>query len=437
MAVTIIFLIAATWPLWRTPRDFPAVPLFAFAIDAPRGLDGIALAGLCCALVLVLVSVLTLGQSGTADAKSHDSSLTWATSRVAGWIVFLVAALCLVVLDQHRLQPWLWQAILLSMLFSTQDARSTLHGARLIVIAIYAYSAGSKFDASFLQSHGPALVDGLLANVNQSLPLDRTVRAMCAALLPAGELLAAGLLAFDRSRRVGLWVSAAMHLGLMAALGPGGLHHKPGVLIWNVFFLAQNALLFSRRADASSKNGVAGSDDAAPMAESARDSKATVRVTGKRAAFASIMTLAGILPAAEWLDRLDPWLGWSVYASRPPRMQLYVDEQSVERLPDDVQPFIAPPAPLERWRHVRIDRWSLAATSAPISPHIRFQLGVAIDLSQAANLHQDDMKVVVESSADRRTGHRSVRELIGIDALREFAATCRFNALPRTAPHGD
>jgi hypothetical protein len=433
VAVTILILIVVTWPLWRTPQDFPAVPMFAFALDAPLWLDGCALVGLWCGLVLVLMSVLAIARRVAWCPTSQATGLVWSHLRKAGWILFLGAALYLIVLDQHRCQPWLWQAMLLAVLFSTQDRQKTLHGARLIAIAIYAHSAVSKIDFSFLLYHGPALIDGLLANVKATLPADRTCRMVCAALLPAGEMMAAGLLTLSRSRRIGLWLSAGMHLGLIAALGPGGLNHKPGVLIWNAYFVVQNALLFG-----------CPSNDVAQLAADQSAQGETSGVTSvwsalswqqrsKQSAMGMVFALAAILPIAEWFDRLDPWLGWSVYASRPPRLQLFVDELSVERLPEELQSFVEPPAPLDRWRRVRIDRWSLAATSAPISPHVRFQLGIAIDVAERAGL-QDDVKVVVESSADRRTGRRSMREFVGRNALREFSATFHFNAMPREFP---
>ncbi|MCC7424246.1 MAG: hypothetical protein IT428_28595 [Planctomycetaceae bacterium] len=432
--MTIAILLGATWPLWSAPRDFPAVPLLAFAIAAPQWMDGGALGAMCCGLVLVLASVFAVERRAAASRTSTDLDALWPELRRAGWILFLVAALGLIVLNQQRCQPWLWQAVLLAVLFSTQDARSTLHAARLIVLSIYAFSAAGKLDASFLQSHGPALVDGLLHNVNRSLPAHGTVRTVTAALLPLGEMLAAAALAFPWSRRIGLWVSAGMHLALMAALGPGGLNHKPGVLVWNAFFLAQNALLFSAAADIPLEFGEARAGNAGSISAKPPETITALPKCGKQAAMASVMALAAVLPFAEWYDRLDPWLGWSLYASRPPRLQFFVDEQSVARLPDGLRPFVEPPAPLERWRRVRIDRWSLAATSAPISPQIRFQLGVVLSIADRATLH-DDLRVVVESSADRRTGRRSVREIIGANALREFAATFHFNVRPRPSPH--
>lgn len=430
VAVTILILIVVTWPLWRTPRDFPAVPMFAFALDAPRWIDGCALAGLWCGLVLAVASILAGVRRAALCPTSQGTGLRSSRFREAGWILFLGAALSLILLDQHRCQPWLWQAMLLATLFVTQDNQKALRGARLIVIAIYVHSAVSKMDVSFFQSHGPALIDGLLANVKASLPSQRTFRMVCAALLPVGEILAGGLLAFSRSRRVGLWLSAGMHLGLIAALGPGGLSHKPGVLIWNAYFLVQNGLIFGWPSDDADRLAKHQSAQGETSAATPVWPDISWRVPLKQCALAMVFSLAALLPIAEWFDRLDPWLGWSVYASRPPRLQLFVEELSVERLPEELQSFVEPPAPLDRWRRVRIDRWSLAATSAPISPHVRFQLGVALDIAERAGL-QDDVKVVVESSADRRTGRRSMREVVGRDALRQFSGTFHFNAVPR------
>src|SRR5690606_33293969 len=70
------------------------------------------------------------------------------------------------------------------------------------------------------------------------------VRRTAVALLPVGEIALFGGLLLPKTRRAAKWVSVGMHLALLGILGPWGLGDKPGVLIWNVYFIAQNLLLF-------------------------------------------------------------------------------------------------------------------------------------------------------------------------------------------------
>src|SRR5690606_29386070 len=71
------------------------------------------------------------------------------------------------------------------------------------------------------------------------------VRLAAAGLFPVGELLTAAGLVFRRTRVAAIILAFVMHGGLLALLGPWGLDHRPGVLLWNVYFLLQAVILFA------------------------------------------------------------------------------------------------------------------------------------------------------------------------------------------------
>lgn len=408
VALAGILLVAVTTQLWFGGAGFPQVPLFGWAAGASSGWDMIASVVLCLSLVV----------GGAAQFTGQDRLAR------SAWAAFVAAAALSVILDQHRWQPWLWQFALFATIFAIAPARDVSRLARIVVISLYIHSAVGKLDRSFLQTHGPLLVDGLLANFGTALPARGAIRMWSAAALPAGEFLVGLLLSLRPTRRFGVRVSWMMHGGLMLALGPWGLDHRPGVLIWNAFFLVQNALIF--RED---RGGHEGTVDQAMLLPGQSLNR---RSPGQSACFL-LCGIVALVPVLEPFDLLDPWLGWGLYSSRGARLRMFVEESAVGRLPSDLQPFVEPAPPLESWRRVRLDRWSLATTGAPISPQLRFQAGVALDVSRSAKLG-DSVRLQIESPADRWTARRESHLITGVDAIETYAAGFRLNAEPRRNP---
>ena len=226
-------LIVATWRVWFPQLDFPQVPLISIAGQLPRAAElGIFLFESVGLLVLLV-------------SKS---------SRVQRTGVLLVAlcSLLLVFVDQHRLQPWAYQFLIVAVVLALSDGITAKANWRWIVVGIYAWSAWSKIDYGFCLRHGPFLLDGLLAAVGLTSGTrlwPASIRFLASAAVPAFELLIAVGLCFGRTRRIALWGATAMHLGLLLALGPLGHRHQPGVLVWNVFFVFQDWILFGPRSD--------------------------------------------------------------------------------------------------------------------------------------------------------------------------------------------
>jgi hypothetical protein len=212
-----------------------------------------------------------------------------------------------------------------------------------------------------------------------------------------------------------------MHLFLIAALGPWGHQHSAAVLIWNVFFIIQNWLLFPSglrldepiRALWQSRHDLENATSPPETELSIPDSEESSRF--RRLAVIGWIFLAMPLmaPLGEPLGYWDHWLSWAVYAARPERVTVLIHEQDAAKLPPELQPFLEPPAPLDAWRRFRIDRWSLAATRTPVYPEARYQIAVARALAARSGL--SSVKLVIESAPNRWTGQRTSTEVILAD----------------------
>lgn len=389
-----LVLVGATWPLWTGTSPFPQVPFLAGLRTVPLAADWFLLAVLLAAWIVTLLK--------PAPDRIGRGAL----------LVASVALAALILLNQHRLQPWAWEFLLVGVLLATAAPPVALAGWRWLVVSIYAWSALSKLDITFFQSHGPFLLEGLFRALGRPDVLElwsAAARTRLAAAIPVSELLIALLLAVRSTRMLGLIGATSMHLVLLLALGPLGHGHQPGVLLWNVFFIGQNLLLFARPAG---------------PCPAWRDASAATRFAG------SVAGLAMILPALEPFGLWDHWPGWAVYASRPERLFVSVAESDAPQLPAHVRQWLEPADPFDPWRQLRIDRWSLEAVRAPIYPQDRFAAGVA--LAVAAGPGGPEVRIIRESPADRFTGQRTVDVAVGTQAVADFVRRYRLNALPRS-----
>ncbi len=331
-------------------------------------------------------------------------------------------------LNQHRLQPWAYEFCILILAITLLPPAKAVPCLRLFVASIYLHSGLSKLDVTFLTTHGEVFMSVLTNAIGWDLASTPVgVRRAIVAMLPLGEILVAAGLLIPKTRRVAKWISVLMHLMLLGILGPWGLGHQPGVLIWNVYFIIQNLVLFHIGQNAPSEMMTDSSESG---------SKRRWEVFGGYALVASVI----FLPFLEPFGWYDHWPAWAVYASRPERVRVYVAENRIANLPV-LQKFITeddPPADaLERFfagkpalKRLRIDQWSLEVLKAPIYPEDRFQIGVALALTEQYDLGED-LRVEIEGPANRFTGERSKTILEGGEKIREACDRFFFNAYPR------
>lgn len=390
-------LLVATWPLWSLTSDFPAVPAFEFLCSTPGWVDRLLLYGLVGGLVIHCV----------ASVKLH----------LAARVLILTCGLGLLALDQHRWQPWIYQLLIFMIIAGMRDFRLKLSLLQWLLISVYFYSAIGKFDYEFLHTVGQDFLGVLYSWFGMEGPRAGKPHVMMAALLPLGELAIAGLLAVRTTRRLGGFVASLFHLGLIMVLGPFGLQHSTGVLLWNLQFAGQAILLFSWPQAGQVS-------DAEPTPETAHRGWPSGCIT----AFVGIVML---LPAVERVGLWDHWPSWALYAPHASRTEVWVAATRLDRLPDSLQSTIVTQNREQIWVPIPIEAWSLQETRAPIYPQARFQLGVATALAE--NVQSEfAIGARIEGPAGRWDGEREIVEVEGLRQIKAAGQEFWLNIIPRS-----
>ena len=425
LALAVVTLVAVTWRLW-TPQDvFPQVPLVSAGHWLPAWLDWPLLAVLLTAPAIA-AACCTAGAMGGLPARAASGvSKPYVAARVrrAALVAFVLAAALLVIGDQHRLQPWAYQFALIALVLALTSPARALALARVLTIGIYLYSAWSKFDYSFLDDLGPRMVAPLL-NVVGIAPdaMSDSHMWIAAAALPCGELLVACGLLFRSTRTLALSASVAMHLALLFVLGPWGLDHSWGVLLWNVFFIAQNLVLFfplNKQPRQLRK-----------VERTTSHSRPRHRISRTRGLATGIVVASLVLPLAEPWGWFDVWPSWGLYASRAERSVVLLRAARDEAIPTELRPFLRDVPGSPGWRQLDLQNWSLSALRVPVYPQNRFQMAIAHAVAEALD-RDAEIRVLGASQSNRWTGERQIQEFSGQPKIQQAAAKYRLQANPR------
>jgi len=384
LAGSTAMLLVLTRPLW-TGAGLPKVPWFSWMPRFVEPIDALACAALPVALTAAAVGLRT------------RFALTAATA----------IALPLVAGDQHRLQAWMYQFLLLAFVLVMLEPRQALTAARLLTASIYVHSGLSKFDVSFHAGTGRQFVSVLLDP-------DQTPGALVTPLIlsmPLGELLIGLAFLQPSTRRIGLVAATVMHAALVGLLGPWGLNHHGPVLLWNLYFVAQNLILFGQVRTLRTPHS-----EIAALRSAFR--------TPCSAIVWSVVCAAMVLPSVERWGLWDVWPSWGLYASHDERTYVYVTGPGVDELPQSMRAHLLTAD--EGWRRLDLAAWSLAVRGCPTYPSNRAMLGLADGLARRhPHLH---WRVVLLGRAGWISGSRDREVLDGSEAIRARAAGFALNA---------
>ena len=389
-AVTALALLAATWKLWTPQSCFPQIPFFELLVNMPSWADWIALtfAGLSL-MVSIFLKPPSVEPIVVATDQVQPNRFNW--FKVAH-LVLVVAIAFLISLDQNRLQPWAYHLAIIGLMLGLAAPAKAALLIRWLAISIYVYSAISKFDYQFVHTVGDQMVSKMLDFVGlETTNWSTETKRVLVLLLPTCELLVGVGLAVDRFRRFATIAAIGLHLSLLIILGPWGLNHRPGVLIWNLFFVFQAIILFWPSVPAT---------DLKPQSNSTVKSEhdPSLQVpAGRNDYLATLFTVLVLtFPLTQWIGICDHWPAWQVYSPSSSRAQLLNDRP--------------------------VSQWSLDELGVPVYPQGRFQMAVAAALAEKRSVEQDGnqgrFQIELRHQSNRFTGERIDEVLTGPDQFK-------------------
>ncbi len=330
-----------------------------------------------------------------------------------GWMMVAGSLLASFLIDQHRLQPWAYQSFFYALIFCTMNSVSGRKWIILLAASVYVYSAAGKFDFQFQHTVGQDLL-GVFTDLLGGLPfdLDADTATRITLLFPTVELLAGLGLYLPRTRRLSVVVLVLMHVSLLILLGPWGLNHSRGVLLWNLMLTAQAYLLFWVR----------------PAAQPATESKIADHTTppeihgpirsGATLFVKLLILLAIFCPLFERSGYWDHWTSWSLYSPHTSRAEIELHRSVTGKLDSELTTFLEEDEDSDGWQRLSLESMSLGSRFVPIYPQARYQLAIANQICSSNGLDRE-VRVKLKGVANRRTGKRSENRLIGKQQIQD------------------
>jgi hypothetical protein len=384
-----LVMVALSWPLWIDLDDFPAVPFVPGLPEYPRAWSWLGLG-------LVAVG-LVLGMSPRWNR--------------AGLALAILVFSWLILGDQLRFQPWVYQFLILGALLVLLPPRWALRFGRLWMASIYFHSGLSKLDASFARDTGPLFVRTLTRVLATGAPPAAWIDA-AAIVMPVAEITVAVSLLIRRTRRLGYVGLLLIHTALLLILGPWGLRHTTIVLVWNVALAAEEFVLYWPRPS-----------DESPRRWGAREKIAAVP-----------LAVLLILPFGERAGLFDSWPSHALYAAHCEATTIYFRRGLPAALPADLR--IAARRGADGWV-LNLTDWTRRARGVPSYPQVRYGNGLAewiaerIEGESSSGLYVDH-----RLRADPWAGRANSLTVRDLKEARELSKQFWFNAHPRRRPGG-
>ena len=306
----------------------------------------------------VLLGALVVAAGGLAIAPRPRA---WAGAALALTVVLVLG-------DQSRWQPWLYQyALMVAALALARSTTETLTAWRLVLVALYVWGGIQKLNVTFVTKLFPWMLEPLAGP--RSGPGPVVIGAGVAVALV--EVAIGVALLFPRTRKTGVVAAVATHALVLALLGPLGHGQNHVVWPWNLALAALAVVLFWR-------------DD-----EPAR----RIVVPRRIGLQAALVVLVGILPAASFRGWWDAYLSGALYSGNIPAGFIVMSDTSPGRLPAEVRRYVKTTSDglhlLDLWE------WSVAELRAPSYPEPRVLRRVAAAVCRQAGMPPDVLLVVL------------------------------------------
>jgi hypothetical protein len=304
-------------------------------------------------------------------------------------VALLVVGLYLCLLDQSRLQPWIYQYAVMLAAFAfylrrgpgEHNQRVLFNTCRLIIAASYCWSGLQKVGVGFTDRIFPSLVNPYLNHILGTVNLLPRALIIVIPLLEVG--IGIGLLT-RRYRNVSVLLALMTHILILALLIP--LKRNSVVWPWNMAMAGSVFILFWRVSDFSLRE---------------------VLLPRKLGFQTIVLILFAIMPLFSFVNLWDSYLSASLYSGNIQAAVIDVSESAKQRLPPTVQPYVQQSRSTGKLQ-ISPTRWSLMELNVPSYPERRIFMNVARKIC-AYGEQPADVILTIYEKPNRWNGSREVR----------------------------
>ncbi|HEY6231012.1 MAG TPA: hypothetical protein VIW64_07105 [Pyrinomonadaceae bacterium] len=287
----------------------------------------------------------------------------------------VVVTLLLVMLDQNRLQPWVYQYVIMFALLAClklgkgkrDNAPSILLANQLVVALLYFWSGTQKLNWSF----GHEVLPGLLARASirppavvlSALPKIAVVAAVIEMIIGIGLIV-------RRTRSMAVVLAVALHVVVLIMLVVARLNSV--VWPWNAAMMVMVVLLFWKFDGSLVKKEFWKWRASHPALHLPK----------------AVVLVCGFLPALSLAGWWDIYLSGALYSGNAPVAVVHVDDQVRSRLPSLAQRQMFTTSRGESM--LPFHEWSMAELNVPPYPETR----VYRQLAQSLCVYADDPRQI-------------------------------------------
>ena len=339
--------------LWIGPRSYPLAAVFDFLPQAGHPVDYALFAALFALAAAILVS-----------------------PRPQKFIAaFLAITVILCLLDQTRLQPWVFlYGFLLATLavfsWNNEDVAGrnrALNIARLIMAGTYLFSGLQKINPNFMQNDFPWIVSPITDVVPAAA---RALRWLGMAAPFIQVAFALGLLT-RRFRRISLIAAISMHVFILGMFGPLGLDWNNIIWPWTAAMAVLDILLFTGKQEFSWHDIV---------------------WSGRHPYHAGILVVFIGLPLLSFVNLWDSYLSAALYSGNLTEAEIYTNDRGRNSLPERFKAYLVHTS--DDTNVLNIQRWAIEDVNVMPYPEVRAYKKIAKDV--CLHLHNSaDLVLVV------------------------------------------
>jgi hypothetical protein len=280
------------WKVWIKDRQFPLVPV-ADWLNWPS-------------LMHYILFVLSLALIVSLVFKPSNKTIL---------ITLLCSEILSCLADQNRWQPWQYQYLftVAAFIINFKNTKNCIACTAFIMASTYFYSGIGKFNEGYLVMVWDNIFLKSIFKLPEAAYRQNNLHYLGYATALAEVLFAIGLF-FARTKNIAAWGMIGMHLFILYALGPLGIHYNTVIWPWNILMILLLFIVFIKSADSP------------------------VSFKTLWPGFNKVVLLAwGILPALNYAGLWDNYFSSRLYSGGLPQMSICLKDPSEI---EEFQPYL-------------------------------------------------------------------------------------------------